>query len=80
MINGNALEPRRFELVIRATERAACIVEHTSVSLGSALDHACRNLGIVLDDDSYTMAIVSLGKYRHNIQRRKAEQCDEPSS
>lgn len=68
MINGTALEPKRFELVIRATERAACIVQHTSVSLGSALDHACRNLGIVLDDDSYCMAIVSLGKYRSRLQ------------
>lgn len=71
MINGSALEPKRFELVIRATDRASCIVCNTSVSLGSALDHACRNLGIVLDDDSYTMAIVSLGRYRQRLQDAK---------
>lgn len=71
MINGNALEPMRFDLVIKSTERAASIVSRSSVSLGKALDTACRSLGIVLDDDSYTLAILSLGKYRQRLQDEK---------
>lgn len=70
MLSDNALKPQRFDLMLQATERASTIVAHTSVTLGAALDAACRKLGIVLDDDSYAMAIIALGRYR---QRQRAQ-------
>lgn len=63
-MNGNALKPINFDLIVRAVEYAAPMVKHTSVPLGSALNAACRRQGIVLDDDSYAIAVLSLAKYR----------------
>jgi hypothetical protein len=69
--NGNVLKPMQFDLICRATEHAAPLVSHTDVSLGSALDAACRRHGIVLDDDSYAIAILSLSKYRERLSERR---------
>lgn len=71
MTNGNTLPPMRWDLLIQATEYAAPMVAHTDVSLGAALDAACRRYGIVLDDDSYAMAILSLGRYRERLSERR---------
>lgn len=75
MTNGNALSPINFDLLVRATELAAPLVAHTDVSLGDALDAACRRNGIVLCDDSYAIAIVSLAKYRNKLSERR--QCSK---
>lgn len=65
--DGNA-KPQQYELMFRACQIAAPLVTNTSVTLGSALNAACAKLGIVLDDELYTLAIVSLGKFRGRAQ------------
>lgn len=70
MINGSGLTPTRFDLVCRVAERASFLVgPHSTISLGAAVDAACRRLRIVLDDDSYCLVVVSLGRYRNNQQK-----------
>ena len=69
--NCNALRPVQFDLICRACERAAMMVAHTEVSLGAALDAACRREGIVLDSDSYAFAILSLSLYRARLEGRR---------
>lgn len=73
MTNNNALKPINFDQLIQAVEYAAPMIAHTNVSLGDALNAACRRHGIVLDDDSYAIAILSLSKYRERITGRKCK-------
>jgi hypothetical protein len=68
----------RWDLLIQATEHAAPMVAHTDVSLGAALDAACRRHGIVLDDESYAMAILSLSRYRERLSERR--QCSHQTA
>lgn len=88
-MNGHALKPIQWDLLIRACEKASMTVAHTDVSLGAALDAACRRLGYVLDDDSYQIAIVSLAKYRAKLSIRRVpgvsgtpetHSCEEPKT
>lgn len=71
MTNGNALAPIDFDPIIKALEYAAPMIKHTRVSLGDALDAACRRHGIALDDDSYSIAILSLAKYRERVASKQ---------
>lgn len=71
-MNGHALKPVHWTLLVSAVEHASTMVHHTDISLGSALDASCRRLGYELDDDSYSIAIVALAKYRDKLSLRRA--------
>lgn len=78
MTNCNALHPVQFDLIVRACQRASFMAANTQVTLGAALDAACRKEGIVLDTDSYAFAILSLSLYRSKIEACRQCKTDEP--
>lgn len=67
VLNGHALKPANFDLVCRVAQAASQLAANPTISIGSAVDAACRRLRIVLDDDSYVLVVTSLGFYRQRL-------------